>query len=51
MSTETGTLEVGKRADILVVEGDVAIDITALRKVHTVIKGGRIVKLNGQLLV
>lgn len=51
VSTETGTLEVGKRADILVVEGDVAIDITALRKVHTVIKGGRIVKLNGQLLV
>ena len=51
VSDETGTLEVGKRADILVVDGDVATDVKALRQVHTVVKAGRVVKLDGRVLV
>lgn len=40
---ETGSLEVGKDADILVIEGDPIKDIFALNKVLGVIKSGRLV--------
>ncbi len=37
---DRGTLEVGKRADLLVVEGDPTTDLTALRSVRAVFKAG-----------
>jgi len=40
---ELGTLEVGKLADLLVVDGDPVRDISALREVTTVVKGGEVV--------
>ncbi len=40
-SDELGTLEVGKRADLVVVDGDPLADIGALRRISTVVTGGR----------
>ena len=37
---ETGTIEPGKAADLLVVDGDPSADIEALRRVRAVFKGG-----------
>jgi imidazolonepropionase-like amidohydrolase len=42
--TATGTVEVGKEADLLVVDGDPLEDITVLKQVHLVVRKGRIVK-------
>ena len=39
---ESGTVEAGKRADLIVVEGDRPADIRALRRVTTVVKAGRL---------
>jgi imidazolonepropionase-like amidohydrolase len=39
-----GTLEVGKIADILVVDGDPLQDIHVLTKVQWVIKDGRLIR-------
>ncbi len=36
----TGSIAVGKEADLLLVEGDVSADLGALRKVHTVVSDG-----------
>ena len=44
---ETGTLEPGKRADVVVVEGDASSDIRALHNVDTVLKAGSVVKRSG----
>ena len=44
---EAGTLEPGKRADVVVVEGDASLDIRALHSVDTVIKAGKVVKRSG----
>ncbi len=41
MSSETGSIEVGKSADLLLVEGDPIADINALRRVKAVFKQGR----------
>jgi hypothetical protein len=38
-----GTIQAGKRADVLIVDGDPLMDIKDLRKVWMVVKGGRIV--------
>jgi hypothetical protein len=43
LGDEVGTLEIGKRADIVVVNGEPLSDITALRAVTHVIKGGELV--------
>jgi imidazolonepropionase-like amidohydrolase len=40
LATEIGTLEVGKRADIVLVEGDPSTDLAALRRVRWTIKDG-----------
>ena len=40
---ELGTLEPGKLADIIVVNGDPSADIEVMRQVSVVIKGGQIV--------
>ncbi len=42
MDKETGSLEAGKNADIIIVDGDPLNNIRDIRKVTTVIKGGRI---------
>lgn len=43
LASETGTIEVGKAADILVVEGNPLADIRALDRVVTVLARGRLV--------
>jgi imidazolonepropionase-like amidohydrolase len=42
LAKETGSIEVGKRADILIVNGDPLSSIADLRKLDTVITGGRV---------
>jgi imidazolonepropionase-like amidohydrolase len=42
LAKETGSLEAGKRADILIVNGDPLSSIADLRKVVTVIAGERV---------
>jgi imidazolonepropionase-like amidohydrolase len=39
---DAGTLEPGKRADLIAVEGDPLADVTALRRVRLVMKDGRV---------
>jgi imidazolonepropionase-like amidohydrolase len=41
LANELGTIEAGKRADLIVVDGDPLADIGALRRISTVITGGR----------
>ena len=41
---DLGTIEPGKLADIIVVDGNPLYDITALAHVETVVKGGRVLK-------
>jgi imidazolonepropionase-like amidohydrolase len=38
---ETGSVEVGKRADLVLVEGDPSTNISDLRRVVTVVRGGQ----------
>jgi imidazolonepropionase-like amidohydrolase len=40
MSDMIGTVEVGKWADLIVIDGDPLVDITVLRNIEVVIKGG-----------
>ena len=40
---ELGTVETGKLADFLIINGDPLADITALYNIEVVIKGGKIV--------
>jgi len=42
LEKEIGTLEVGKRADIVAVEGNPLEDVSALRRVRFVMKAGRV---------
>ncbi|MFN2109544.1 MAG: amidohydrolase family protein, partial [Anaerolineae bacterium] len=44
LENELGTLEVGKLADVLVVDGDPLQDLQALKDVHLVIHGGVIIR-------
>ncbi len=48
---ETGTLAPGKAADVVVVDGNAAEDITAMHRVDTIVKQGQVVKRNGELLI
>ena len=48
---ETGSLEPGKKADIILVDGDPLADITALQRVVTVFKGGIVVADREQVIV
>lgn len=41
LDKELGTIEAGKRADFVVVDGDPLADIRALRKIRVVVTGGR----------
>jgi imidazolonepropionase-like amidohydrolase len=44
LAAEVGTLEPGKRADIIAVSGDPLGDVTVLKQVRFVMKDGRIIK-------
>ena len=44
LSGEIGTLEPGKRADIIAVSGDPLADVTVLKRVGFVMKDGRVIK-------
>ena len=44
LTAETGTISVGKAADIIAVEGDPLQDLTALQRVHFVTARGRVVR-------
>jgi imidazolonepropionase-like amidohydrolase len=44
LSAEIGTLEPGKRADIVAVSGDPLADVTVLKQVRFVMKDGRVIK-------
>ena len=46
LEKETGTLEVGKRADIIAVSGNPLEDIRTLEEVKFVMKDGRVVRNN-----
>lgn len=50
VADRVGTLQAGRAADMLVVDGDPSVRITDLQSVRMVIKGGRIVARNGVLL-
>ncbi|MBM4407193.1 MAG: amidohydrolase family protein [Chloroflexi bacterium] len=43
LDAEIGTIATGRRADLLVVEGDPLLDLQALRHVRHVVRGGRFV--------
>jgi imidazolonepropionase-like amidohydrolase len=43
-STRVGSLEAGKYADLIAVDGDISTDITAVNRVRLVLKGGHIVR-------
>ena len=49
LADELGTIEVGKIADLLILDADPLQDLENLRKVHLVIKEGKIVVSDGQL--
>jgi imidazolonepropionase-like amidohydrolase len=46
-SDRIGTIEVGKLADLIAVDGDPYRDVTLLERVSTVIKGGQVVVYDG----
>jgi imidazolonepropionase-like amidohydrolase len=43
MEGEIGTVEPGRLADLVVLDGDPLADVSALREVRMVIKGGQLV--------
>jgi imidazolonepropionase-like amidohydrolase len=51
MEEEIGTLEAGKSADVIVVNGDPSEDITRLHDVNTIISQGTLVKRGNTLLI
>jgi imidazolonepropionase-like amidohydrolase len=44
LEAEIGTVEVGKRADLLLVDGDPLADLRCLEQVRGVIKAGEVVR-------
>tara|TARA_B100000519_G_scaffold74765_1_gene64285 strand:+ start:3682 stop:4911 length:1230 start_codon:yes stop_codon:yes gene_type:complete len=51
LEKEIGTLEPGKTADVVIVEGDPLKDIKSLHNVNTIISKGNIIKKSGNLLI
>lgn len=51
IADDTGTIAVGKAADLLLVDGDPLEDIRALRQVRRVYRSGRLVVEHGRLVV
>ena len=50
LADRVGTLEPGKLADLVIVDGDPFADMTAMRRVHTVIKEGETLVRDGAML-
>jgi imidazolonepropionase-like amidohydrolase len=50
LAAETGSIVPGKRADLLLVDGDPVEDLTALRRVHKVFRNGELVVQDGQMV-
>jgi imidazolonepropionase-like amidohydrolase len=48
---EIGTLEVGKAADVLIINGNPAEEIKSLHDVNTIVKQGEIIKQENELLI
>ena len=51
LEDEIGALEVGKSADVLIVNGNPSEDITALHDVNTIVSQGRVIKRHNDLLI
>jgi imidazolonepropionase-like amidohydrolase len=51
MADHVGTLAPGKFADLVVVDGDPVTDISAMQRIHSVIKGGEVLVRDGTLLL
>lgn len=51
ISDETGTIEVGKAADLLLVQGNPLTDIRAIRRASRVYRSGRLVAQDGRVVV
>ena len=49
-SDRAGTLEPGKLADIVVVEGDPLVGIGQMQHIHSVIQGGELLVSDGRLV-
>ena len=45
LALDAGTIEAGKLADLVIVDGDPLADITATRKVRRVVANGRVYEL------
>jgi imidazolonepropionase-like amidohydrolase len=41
---DVGAIAVGKRGDLVAVKGDPLTDMTALRRIEFVMKGGKVIK-------
>jgi imidazolonepropionase-like amidohydrolase len=50
IADQVGTLEPGKLADVVVVDGDPLTEMTAMRRIHTVVKDGHIVARDGAMV-
>ncbi len=51
LADDIGTVEVGKRADLILIAGDPLVDIRALRNVAMVFRDGRLVAADGRIVV
>ena len=51
LDDEIGTLEAGKSADVLIVNGDPSEDITALHNVNTIVSQGAVAKRDNEFLI
>ncbi len=51
LEDEIGTLEAGKSADVLIVNGDPSSDIATLHNVNTIVSQGKVVKRHNDLLI
>ncbi|HSF29171.1 MAG TPA: amidohydrolase family protein [Candidatus Tectomicrobia bacterium] len=50
MADDIGTLAPGKLADLIVVDGDPLTDISAMQRLHIVVKGGEVVVRDGGIV-